>query len=75
MTTRRSVSRYRRGNADETMRSMNAPSADRLLFERLCELRALYAQRGRKDRDGVISVERAIRYGEELLARSAASTV
>lgn len=44
------------------------------LFDRLCLLRQLYARRGPRDRAGVISVDAVIRYAEELLARSAAST-
>ena len=51
------------------------PIDHRDLFERLCLLRALYARRGPRDTSAVISVSAAIRYGEALLARSAASTV
>ena len=38
-------------------------------------LRDLYRQRGRRDSDGIMSIEDAVRYAELLLARSAASTV
>ncbi|MGH2444525.1 MAG: hypothetical protein ACRDGD_00570 [Candidatus Limnocylindria bacterium] len=55
---------------------MNATPIDEpRLFERLCLLRALYARRGPRDRDAVMSVADALRYAEALLARSAASTV
>lgn len=55
---------------------MDAPATDhRRLFERLCLLRSLYARRGPRDRVGVISLAEALRYAEELFARSAESTV
>jgi hypothetical protein len=54
---------------------MTAHTHDRQLFERFCALRDLYRQRGRRDRDAIISIDDAIRYAELLLARSAASTV
>lgn len=55
---------------------MNATPADRQsLFERLCLLRALYARRGSRDRDGAMSIAEALRYAESLFNRSAASTV
>jgi len=48
-----------------------SPTDDRLLFERLCLLRALYARRGPRDAAPVISVADAVRHGQELLARAA----
>lgn len=54
---------------------MTAHTRDQQLFERFCMLRDLYRQRGRRDRDAIMSIEDAIRYAELLLARSAASTV
>lgn len=49
---------------------MNATRGDdRRLFERLCLLRALYARRGRRDVEAVMSVMDAVRYGQWLMAR------
>ncbi|MGH2416801.1 MAG: hypothetical protein ACRDFY_00570 [Candidatus Limnocylindria bacterium] len=50
------------------------PRRDRVLFEQLCLLRALYARRGSLDGASVMSVEGAIRYAETLLAFSRPAT-
>ena len=50
------------------------PAPDRVAFERLCLLRALYARRGPLDSANVMSVEGAIRYAETLLALSRPGT-
>jgi hypothetical protein len=75
MTGRASQSRYRSRGSTAEHDGMNAQARDRQLFERLCMLRDLYRQRGRRDRAGIMSIGDAIRYAELLLARSAASTV
>ena len=47
---------------------MDTPTSEqRQRFERLCTLRALYAQRGSRDTTSVMTVDAAIRYGEALL--------
>jgi len=52
---------------------MSAAHDDRTRFERLCELRGLYACRGERDRMSVISIADVVRMAGEALAAADAA--